>query len=105
MLLYHFHDEFHYLRPSKYLPVTHETYPFAVYSYDRTECVRLKNFVVGAAIMNNTIKNCGAYDFLFNRGGQNGEGVYIGTSNLQVRNTYLPLWGIEVHHPLLVIEI
>ena len=51
-----------------------------------TECVRLKNFVTNAQIMDNTIKYCGVYDFAFNEGGQNGEGVYIGTSNKQVRH-------------------
>lgn len=51
-----------------------------------TECVRLKNFVTNAQIMDNTIKYCGVYDFAFNEGGQNGEGIYIGTSNTQVRH-------------------
>lgn len=50
-----------------------------------TECVRLKNFVTNAQIMDNTIKYCGVYDFAFQHGGQNGEGVYIGTSSTQVR--------------------
>lgn len=50
----------------------------------RTECVRLKNYVVNAEITGNSIKYCGVYDFAFNEGGKNGEGIYIGTSSTQV---------------------
>ena len=54
----------------------------------RTECVRLKNFVVEAQIMGNTIKYCGVYDFAFGNGGKNGEGIYIGTSSTQVSKMF-----------------
>ncbi|CAM9513141.1 unnamed protein product, partial [Ascophyllum nodosum] len=48
-----------------------------------TECVRLKNFVTGASISDNTIQNCGIWDYQFARGEKNGEGIYIGTSSKQ----------------------
>lgn len=47
------------------------------------ECIRLRYFATGAEIRGNTIKNCGILDFVFNAGGKNGEGVYIGTSSNQ----------------------
>ena len=47
------------------------------------ECLRLRYFATKSEIAYNTIANCGAYDFLFNAGGKNGEGIYIGTSNKQ----------------------
>lgn len=47
------------------------------------ECVRLRYFVRDADIHHNTITNCGIYDFVFNSGTKNGEGIYIGTSALQ----------------------
>ncbi|CAM9907708.1 unnamed protein product, partial [Laminaria digitata] len=51
----------------------------------RGECVRLKNFVVGAKLTGNTIQNCGLYDFkLGDEEEKNGEGIYIGTSFNQV---------------------
>lgn len=45
-----------------------------------SECIRLRYFVQGANIHDNTIRNCGIYDFVFATGGKNGEGIYIGTS-------------------------
>lgn len=59
----------------------------------RTECVRLKNFVVDADIRDNNIRHCGVYDFALNEGGKNGEGIYIGTSNSQVRDADVHLLG------------
>lgn len=50
----------------------------------REECVRLKHFVVGAEISGNTIANCGVKDYIYADGGENGEGIYIGTSSSQV---------------------
>lgn len=50
----------------------------------RGECVRLKNFVSNSQITDNTIEHCGVYDYQFNEGKKNGEGIYIGTSNKQV---------------------
>lgn len=44
------------------------------------ECIRLRYFAQKNEIRNNTIQNCGVYDFVFNQGGKNGEGVYIGTA-------------------------
>lgn len=51
----------------------------------RTECVRLKDFVVNAEITDNDIENCGVHDYMFDSGDKNGEGVYIGTSSTQVK--------------------
>lgn len=68
---------------SIYLPTTSTNHRPA--APRRTECVRLQNFVQDAEIVNNTVKNCGVYDFGFSQGDQNGEGIYIGTSSLQVR--------------------
>lgn len=50
----------------------------------RGECVRLKNEVVNAQIVNNVIQDCGVHDYVFARGEKNGEGVYIGTSSKMV---------------------
>eukprot|EP00903_Cladosiphon_okamuranus_P015283 g14123.t1 len=47
------------------------------------ECVRLKNFVVGAEITHSEISNCGVRDFVFGNSGKNGEGIYVGTSSTQ----------------------
>ena len=47
------------------------------------ECIRLRYFVRYAAIHHNSIRNCGMYDFVFDDGGKNGEGIYIGTSSNQ----------------------
>lgn len=69
----------------------------------RTECVRLKNFVVEAEITGNTIKYCGVYDFAYGDGGKNGEGIYIGTSSTQVSRGwegcyfFYPVLAIDVH--------
>eukprot|EP00752_Nemacystus_decipiens_P016996 g15219.t1 len=47
------------------------------------ECVRLKNFVVGAELSYNEISNCGVRDFVYGNSGKNGEGIYVGTSSTQ----------------------
>eukprot|EP00903_Cladosiphon_okamuranus_P020891 g19184.t1 len=47
------------------------------------ECVRLRDHVTYAEIYDNYIDDCGVYDFRFEDGGKNGEGVYIGTSSNQ----------------------
>lgn len=47
------------------------------------ECIRLRYFVRGAHIHHNTIQNCGVWDFVFQDGGKNGEGIYLGTSSEQ----------------------
>ena len=48
------------------------------------ECVRLRYFAQKNEIAYNTIGPCGAFDFKFNDGGKNGEGVYIGTAPEQL---------------------
>lgn len=50
------------------------------------ECIRLRYFAQNNEIFNNTIKNCGVYDFRFNRGNKNGEGIYIGTAPEQQKD-------------------
>lgn len=52
---------------------------------NRGECVRLKRFVMNPDITGNIIEKCGLFDFTFDDGNKNGEGVYIGTSTDQVR--------------------
>jgi hypothetical protein len=44
------------------------------------ECVRLRYLVRDASLSGNTIGPCGAYDFRFDGGGKNGEGIYLGTA-------------------------
>ena len=48
------------------------------------ECIRFRYFAEQNEISNNTVENCGAYDFIFNQGGKNGEGIYIGTAPEQL---------------------
>ncbi|KKR81154.1 MAG: Secreted protein [Candidatus Daviesbacteria bacterium GW2011_GWA1_41_61] len=48
------------------------------------ECIRLRYFAQNNEIAGNTITNCGVYDFKFNGGGKNGEGIYIGTAPEQL---------------------
>lgn len=48
------------------------------------ECIRLRYFAQQNEISNNRISWCGAVDFLFNGGGKNGEGIYIGTAPEQL---------------------
>ena len=44
------------------------------------ECVRLRYFALKNEIAFNTIRRCGAYDFVLDGDGKNGEGIYIGTA-------------------------
>lgn len=44
------------------------------------ECVRLRYFAQKNEIAYSTFINCGVYDFRFDGGGKNGEGIYIGTA-------------------------
>ena len=68
------------------------------------ECLRLRYFATKAEIAYNTIANCGVYDFVFNDGGKNGEGIYIGTSNKQWGDGKNPTSGPDetkdnfIHH-------
>lgn len=48
------------------------------------ECLRVKYFFHKNEIAHNTISHCGVYDFLFQDGGKNGEGIYVGTAPEQV---------------------
>ena len=48
------------------------------------ECIRLRYFAQYDEIFNNSIGPCGINDFIFNGGGKNGEGVYIGTAPEQL---------------------
>ena len=50
------------------------------------ECIRLRYFAQRNEIANTTIENCGVHDFVFNDGGKNGEGIYIGTAPEQLRD-------------------
>ncbi|MBF8188156.1 DUF1565 domain-containing protein [Nonomuraea sp. K274] len=44
------------------------------------ECVRLRYQITRSEVANSTVGPCGVYDFMFDGGGKNGEGVYIGTA-------------------------
>jgi hypothetical protein len=44
------------------------------------ECIRLRYFATKNEIVDNTIRSCGAYDFVLADGGKNGEAIYIGTA-------------------------
>ena len=44
------------------------------------ECVRLRYFAQRNEVAGSTFRTCGLYDFRFDEGGKNGEGVYIGTA-------------------------
>ncbi|HEY3508932.1 MAG TPA: right-handed parallel beta-helix repeat-containing protein [Kribbella sp.] len=45
-----------------------------------SECLRLRYLVTNADVHDNTIGPCGVWDFKFNDGGKNGEGIYLGTA-------------------------
>lgn len=68
------------------------------------ECVRLRYFAVKNEIAYNTITNCGIYDFKFEDGGKNGEGVYIGTAPEQLKDGKNPTTDFDqstqnwIHH-------
>ncbi|MFA5994342.1 MAG: right-handed parallel beta-helix repeat-containing protein [Parcubacteria group bacterium] len=49
------------------------------------ECLRIKYFSQKNEIDHNNINNCGVYDFVFEGGGKNGEGIYIGTAPEQIK--------------------
>ncbi len=48
------------------------------------ECIRFRYFAQKNEIAYNTIVNCGVHDFVFDGGGKNGEGIYIGTAPEQL---------------------
>ncbi|MFD7158124.1 DUF1565 domain-containing protein [Kribbella sp. NPDC059898] len=45
-----------------------------------SECLRLRYLVTNADVHDNTIGPCGVWDFKFDDGGKNGEGIYLGTA-------------------------
>ncbi|CAM9370027.1 unnamed protein product, partial [Ascophyllum nodosum] len=47
-------------------------------------CVRLKNRVVNATILENTIESCGVHHTQFESEVKHGECIYIGTSSTQL---------------------
>ncbi|CAM9604888.1 unnamed protein product, partial [Ectocarpus fasciculatus] len=47
------------------------------------ECIRIRNFVTNAVIINNDIEDCGIYDYRYRFDGKVGEAIYIGTSSNQ----------------------
>jgi hypothetical protein len=44
------------------------------------ECLRLRYLITNADVHDNTVGPCGVYDFKFDDGGKNGEGIYLGTA-------------------------
>lgn len=48
------------------------------------ECVRLRYFATGNEIAYSNFQNCGVHDYVFDAGGKNGEGIYIGTAPEQL---------------------
>ncbi len=68
------------------------------------ECVRLRYFVQQAEVADNNIGPCGVYDFEFDDGGKNGEGIYVGTSSTQWADGNNPTAGpdlttnVWIHH-------
>jgi hypothetical protein len=59
------------------------------------ECIRLRYLATNNEISNSVIKNCGIYDFKFDGGGKNGEGIYIGTAPEQRNNGRNPTADID----------
>lgn len=50
------------------------------------ECIRLRYFAQKNEISENVIENCGIHDFIFDAGGKNGEGIYVGTAPEQTKD-------------------
>lgn len=59
------------------------------------ECIRIKYFSHNNEIARNHIVGCGAYDFLFDEGGKNGEGIYIGTAPEQIARDKNPTRDVD----------
>lgn len=68
------------------------------------ECIRFRYFAQNNEIAYNKITTCGIFDFKFNAGGKNGEGIYIGTAPEQRGDKRNPTKDIDqsnnnwVHH-------
>ncbi len=70
------------------------------------ECLRIK-FTENSTISWNSISHCGIRDFVYNRGKQNGEGIYVGTApeqtpgkpdttkNIYIFNNFIATYGAE----------
>jgi hypothetical protein len=71
------------------------------------ECVRLRYFAKHNEISHSTIRNCGIYDFRFQDGGKNGEGIYIGTAPEQRADGKNPTKDVDtssdnyIHHNII----
>ncbi len=59
------------------------------------ECLRIKYFAQKNEVAYSNIYGCGAYDFIFNGGGKNGEGVYVGTAPEQVAKDKNPTQDVD----------
>ena len=68
------------------------------------ECVRFRHFAQDNEVAYSSIQNCGAYDFKFQQGGKNGEGIYIGTAPEQQNDGKNPVGTADksdsnhIHH-------
>lgn len=68
------------------------------------ECIRLRYQARHNEVAHSTIQNCGIYDFVFDGGGKNGEGIYIGTAPEQLGKNGVPDSAIDrsddnwIHH-------
>jgi hypothetical protein len=68
------------------------------------ECVRLRYQAQRNEIAHSLIENCGVYDFVYDDGGKNGEGVYIGTAPEQLGKRGVPDASVDrsnanwIHH-------
>jgi len=61
------------------------------------ECLRLK-YVTDSEVGWSSISHCGLRDYLFNRGKQNGEGIYVGTAPEQDKGHPDRTSRIYIHH-------
>lgn len=59
------------------------------------ECVRFRYRITHSTLSYSTITNCGVYDFKFNGGGKNGEGVYVGTALNQLNDGKNPTSDVD----------
>ncbi|MGO4386517.1 nitrous oxide reductase family maturation protein NosD [Microvirga sp. 2YAF29] len=68
------------------------------------ECIRFRYQARRNEVAHSTIQNCGVYDFVFDGGGKNGEGIYIGTAPEQLGKNGVPDSAIDrsdgnwIHH-------
>ncbi|MET0527367.1 MAG: hypothetical protein ABW003_03315 [Microvirga sp.] len=68
------------------------------------ECVRLRYQAQRNEVAHSMIQNCGIYDFIYDGGGKNGEGIYIGTAPEQLGRNGVPDSAIDrsdgnwIHH-------